>query len=486
MAEKDKVYLLDTNVLIHDPHSLQNFADARVVIPITVLEELDNFKGESSDRGRNAREVIRTLDQLRNKGPLREGVTLDNGGVVQIVFARHAVVHRDGTNAEDQVLSASTSGDNKILGIALALKEQGFNVQFISKDINARVKADVLGISAQDYLRGQVTTKDVYRGWIEVPVQSVQLKHDIPPELNELVDQGKLAPNQFVVLTARTNQYQYRVFRYLGEKKFKDVHAPELRWAVEPKNILQLMALDLLLDPTVQLVCLLGPAGTGKTFLALLAGLHQVLVQDMYAKLLVSRPVIPLGPDIGYLPGDIQEKLHIWMQPIYDNVDLLVHSAALNSSQYGAPAEPHEHQYSSDRSSGREERLSRRKRQAYQDRHEKPHGLRSLDDLVRSGKISLEAITYMRGRSIPYQYILIDEVQNLTPHEVKTLVSRVGQGSKIVLAGDPFQIDSPYLDFSSNGLVVSSTKLKGQSLFGTIFLESSERSELSRLAAELL
>lgn len=481
----DKVYLLDTNVLIHDPHSLQNFADARVVIPITVLEELDNFKGESSDRGRNAREVIRTLDQLRNKGPLREGVTLDNGGVVQIVFARHAVLHRDGTNAEEQVLSASTSGDNKILGIALALKEQGFNVQFISKDINARVKADVLGISAQDYLRGQVTAKDVYKGWIEVPVQSVQLKQDIPQELNELVDQGKLAPNQFVVLTARTNQYQYRVFRYLGDKKFKDVHAPELRWSVEPKNILQLMALDLLLDPAVQLVCLLGPAGTGKTFLALLAGLHQVLVQDLYAKLLVSRPVIPLGPDIGYLPGDIQEKLHIWMQPIYDNVDLLVHSAALNSSQYGDHGERQEPHYASDRG-GREERLSRRKRQAYQDRHEKPHGLRSLDDLVRSGKISLEAITYMRGRSIPYQYILIDEVQNLTPHEVKTLVSRVGQGSKIVLAGDPFQIDSPYLDFSSNGLVVSSTKLKGQALFGTIFLESSERSELSRLAAELL
>ena len=238
------------------------------------------------------------------------------------------------------------------------------------------------------------------------------------------------------------------------------------------------MALDLLLDPEVKLVSLIGPAGTGKTFLALLAGLQQVLISDLYKKILISRPVIPLGPDIGYLPGDVQEKLLSWMQPMYDNMSLIMNSAS---------GEKHLTQVESEGRSKKHYKKDRHDKKDHRDKkHKRKHTGLSMDDLIHSDKLSLEAMTYMRGRSIPYQYILIDEVQNLTVHEVKTLLTRVGEGSKIIIAGDPYQIDSPYLDFSSNGLVVAGNSFKGQKVFGTVFLEKTERSELSRLASKLL
>jgi PhoH-like ATPase len=241
------------------------------------------------------------------------------------------------------------------------------------------------------------------------------------------------------------------------------------------------MALDLLFDDEVKLVCLLGPAGTGKTFLALLAGLHKAVVTDDYDKILISRPVVPLGRDIGYLPGTMEEKLHSWMLPVFDNMEFIGHSVQMarhfqevserdQLSKY-PPVKTHgKHHKHHDKKDGKPERSS----------------VLSVQDLMHHGKLSMEAITYMRGRSIPYQYILIDEVQNLTPHEVKTIITRVGEGSKIILAGDPYQIDSPYLDFSSNGLVLASERFKGQHIFGTVFLEHSERSELSQLAGKLL
>jgi PhoH-like ATPase len=247
---------------------------------------------------------------------------------------------------------------------------------------------------------------------------------------------------------------------------------PKLAWPLEARNPQQLMALDLLLDKDIKLVTLFGPAGTGKTFLTLLAGLQQVLIEDEYQKILISRPVVPLGRDIGYLPGDIQEKLHSWMLPIYDNIEFIVHQASMAGHLEDVVEE------------GRHRRKGKFGKSEY--RRHVAGDLGEVEQLMHRGKLSLEAITYMRGRSIPYQYIFIDEVQNLTPHEVKTLITRVGEGSKIILAGDPYQIDSPYLDFSSNGLVVSSERFKGQPIFGSVYLESSERSELSKLASELL
>ncbi|OGB97379.1 hypothetical protein A3F06_02655 [candidate division TM6 bacterium RIFCSPHIGHO2_12_FULL_36_22] len=464
--KRNKIYVLDTNVLIHDPMALYSFSDAAVAIPIIALEELDKFKSETTDRGRNARSVIRRLDDLRKDGSLRDGVRLDNGGTLQILFQPEGY-HGDFPLSMD-------IADNDIILSTLALKAQGKDVCFVTKDINARVKADVLGIHVEDYLKGTVEQDEFYKGWLEITVPSVQLKKEYPDALSGLLQEKKLFLNEFVLIVSQHNPHNYKIFRYLGQNKFKPVHMPKLAWPLEAKNPQQFMALDLLFDESIQFVSLLGPAGTGKTFLAVLAGLYQVLMQDRYQKMLVSRPVIPLGPDIGYLPGDLSEKLHSWMQPIYDNVDLIMHSSNVKGKM--AVKKGHEEE---DRRDKKDYKKSHRKR-------EYDRELSGLDHMIKQGKVSLEAITYMRGRSIPFQYVLIDEVQNLSPHEVKTLISRIGQDSKIILAGDPFQIDSPYLDFSSNGLVVASNVFKNNAVFGTVFLESSERSELSRLAGELL
>ena len=465
MAEK--LFILDTNVLVHDPNSLFNFKDALVGIPSIVLEELDKFKGEMSERGRNSREAARLLDNLREKGSLREGVVLENGGTLRVLFLP--------VEKLPQIPFVLDVNDNKILLTAYLMKQEGYDVRFITKDINARVKADALGIHAEDYLKNSISVDEFYKGWMNVDVPAVELKRDFPTILDKLVDEKSLAINEFVQVTSQHNPYNYRIFRFLGGRHFRIVHEPLLKWPLKARNPQQLMALDLLLDNSIQFVTLFGPAGTGKTFLGLLAGLHKVLIEDEYEKILVSRPVVPLGRDIGYLPGTVEEKLHSWMLPIYDNMEFIMHS-----SQVGQHFEELD-------GGDRYERRKGKKVQKGQDKHrQNGSSLRPMDDLVKSGKLSLEAITYMRGRSIPYQYILIDEVQNLTPHEVKTLVSRVGEGSKIVLVGDPYQIDSPYLDFISNGLVVTSEKFRGQRVFGTVYLKTSERSELSKLVTELL
>lgn len=465
------MYVLDTNVLLHDPRSMFSFADSVVGIPIMVLEELEKFKRESSGRGKSAREAVRYLDQLREKGHLSSGVDAGNGGIIRILFSPQDVEKKP-------ILSLSLA-DNLILLTALSYKEAGFDVRFISKDLNARVKADVLGIESEDYLKGHVAQDEFYKGWVRVQVPSVQLKQEIPDSVRELAKANSLSINEYILVESQHNPHNYRVFRYIGgHKEFIPVSVPHLRWPIEARNPQQLMALNALFDPSLEFVSLLGPAGTGKTFLALLAGLHQVLVEDMYQKMLVTRPVVPLGPDIGYLPGDIQEKLHIWMQPVYDNIEVIIHSASMQSHLQNIKDEGSMDDVSKKKGKKKSALKKPQKGGAYK--------ILSVDDLITQSKLSLEAITYMRGRSIPYQFILIDEVQNLSPHEVKTLVSRVGQGSKIVLCGDPYQIDSPYLDFSSNGLVVASDKFKDQSLFATVFLDTSERSTLSRLASELL
>lgn len=462
--QKKKIYILDTNVLVYDPKALFAFENSWLGIPVSVLEELDLLKEETSDRGRNARTVIRYLDELRDRGSLREGVLLDNGGTLQVLFPEDDLPHAG--------LLKERSVDNEILLMALSFKNKGYEVEFITKDLNARVKANALEIIAQDYLKGRVSEDEFYHGWIRVTAPSVQLKGEFPESLQEIREQREINKNEFVLLESRSNPFLYRVFRYLGGKKFKEVMQPKLAWPLEARNPQQLMALDLLLDKDIKLVTLFGPAGTGKTFLTLLAGLQQVLIEDEYQKILISRPVVPLGRDIGYLPGDIQEKLHSWMLPIYDNIEFIVHQASMAGHLEDVVEE------------GRHRRKGKFGKSEY--RRHVAGDLGEVEQLMHRGKLSLEAITYMRGRSIPYQYIFIDEVQNLTPHEVKTLITRVGEGSKIILAGDPYQIDSPYLDFSSNGLVVSSERFKGQPIFGSVYLESSERSELSKLASELL
>lgn len=457
-----KIYLLDTNVLVYDPKAIYAFEGAEVALPSVVLEELDAFKREGTDRGRNAREAIRILDGLRSKGSLGEGVKLENGSIVRVVFLPAQTI-----SSFPFKLSIE---DNEIIYDALGLKQQGYEVKFITKDLNVRVKADALGIQTEDYVRETISIDEFYKGWITAQVPAVTLTENEPKILRELLRDVGIAVNEFVLLESRHNPYNYRVFRYQGNERFVPVREPMLRWPLHSRNPQQLMAMDLLLNDDIKLVTLFGPAGTGKTFLTLLIGLHKVLIEDAFEKMLVARPVVPLGRDIGYLPGDIQEKLYSWMLPVYDNMDLIVHSAAVGRHQ---------------REIEEEEQGKRKKGPGKKD-FKRKGAIDSLDALIHKGKISLEAITYMRGRSIPYQYIFIDEVQNLNPHEVKTLITRVGEGSKIILAGDPYQIDSPYLDFSSNGLVVASQRFKGERLFGSVYLESSERSELSKLGSDLL
>lgn len=469
MPKKEQLYILDTNVLIEDPEVIFRFEKARIGIPIIVLEELDTIKIESSSRGANARMIARHLDKIRSTGSLRQGVQLENGCVVQVLFEAEV-------KQKDQL--RIDIADNKILMLAVAMKEAGNDVTFVSKDINARIKADVLGIPSQDYLRGVDLDNKYYKGWQEFDIPGAELRKGFPTILKDLAVAKSIQLNEFIVLYSSGNQYNNRIFRYLGGEDFKEVELPETKWPLMAKNMHQLMALDLLFDDDISMLTLTGPAGTGKTFLTLFAGLYNVLVSEQYYRMTIARSVVPLGHDIGFLPGDVQEKLHGWMQPIYDNVDMIAHMIA-ESQTMGFFGNGGGQNYEDVR-----KRRKKKKRTSWRERERNTFS--SLDDLIEQQKVALEAITYMRGRSIAKQFIFIDEVQNLTPHEVKTLLSRVAADSKIILLGDPYQIDVPYLDFSTNGLVVATDRFKGQSIFGTVFMPTSERSELSRLVQELL
>lgn len=454
-----RIFVLDTNVLLHDSNSLFAFKGVVVGIPFIVLEELDTFKKERNELGMNARRVIRILDKLRNQRNLIEGVELNHktGSLLKVIPSP----------AEQEDILCTDIPDNLILQTVLDLIHQGYQATLVTKDINLRVKADTLKIEAEDYTKGTITLEEYYKGWFRIELSSGDMKKANEKNLPELVGKRTLYANEYVILQSQGNEWNYRLFRHLGGKNFKEVFTPKIWEGFEARNIQQLMALDLLMDDSVQLISLIGPAGTGKTFLVLLAGLYKVIKEHYYRKFLITRPIVALGADIGYLPGDVQEKLVHWMQPINDNLEIIF--SQLEEHHIGETAK------------------DKRKDKRHPKEHSKSQGMiQEIDRLKQKGILSLEAITYMRGRSIPNQFVFIDEVQNLTPHEVKTIVSRAGEGTKVIIAGDPYQIDSPYLDFTSNGLTVTAEKFKEISIAGTVFLETSERSELASLAAKLL
>lgn len=410
-----KNYVLDTNVLIHDPEAIYSFEDNNVFVPLPVIEELDRLKKEQGRVGRSARAAIRVLEELRNRGNLHDGVKLNNGGrlIIPVLsesdFDRHQVKFL----FEKYV-------DNWILSYAMFLRTTRTEPTIIvSKDISLRLKALAIGLDAEDYLTDKSDLSMLPVGYISADSLS---KLNIPG----------LYVNEYI-------ECNEGYFRFDGQD-FVEINSKMKIFGITPRNKEQLFALDALINDELKLVSLIGIAGTGKTFLALAAALEKTLVEGVYERVIVARPLIPMGgKDIGYLPGALEEKISPWMSGVMDNLEYL---CRLNSV--------------------------------------------SLKDLMKKEIIELEALTYIRGRSIPKQFIIIDEAQNLTPLEVKTILTRAGEGTKVVLTGDPYQIDTPYLDESSNGLVYAASRFLGKPIAAHVFLKKGERSELASLAAELL
>ena len=439
-AAKLKSFVLDTNVLVHNPNALYLFNEHTVIIPLVVIEELDNLKKYMDERGRNARTSLRYLDELRHEGDLSKGVPLPNGGHLRVELA-------SGPQLPEGLDSSKV--DNSILRIALMLHTKGEDVRFISKDINARVKADAIGVTAEDFENAKVDIDSLYQGWVELAVDKDTIDafyRDKRLDSVKSLGPGPFYPNQFLLLRNRDNSGQSALGRLDDQLACHPlVFGEKDAWGVRALNVEQKFAMDLLLDDNVQLVTLVGTAGTGKTLLAMASGLQRVVEDKKYKKILISRPVMPLGKDIGYLPGTKEEKQRHWMQPIFDNLEFLTSQGEDDEDATG-----------------------------------------QVDYLLETNKLEMEAVTYIRGRSLPRQFVVVDEAQNLTPHEIKTIVSRAGEGTKVIITGDPYQIDNPYLDADSNGLSFLVEKFKGQANYGHVTLTKSERSKLAALAAQIL
>jgi PhoH-like ATPase len=430
-----KIYILDTNVLLHNPGALFAFEDNQVVIPFAVIEEIDSQKKRQDVIGRNARVVSRELDALRALGRLSEGVELPSGGKLTIELNHSSILSCPKGLDPDK-------HDNRILAVAYNLsRAERETVILVTKDLNLRIKADVVGIRAEDLHNDKIDYDQLYTGIAETYVTA--------RELDSFYQYGKLKipgglpfSNQFFLLRCNENPSQSALARHWQGMLLPLCHADSINWGIKALNKEQKFALELLLNDQIKIVTLVGRAGTGKTLLALAVGLQKILEENAYSRLLVTRPVVPMGEDLGYLPGTKEEKLRPWMQPIYDNLEFLMRDCP------------------------------------------DPYGV--LQDFIRKGTLELEALTYIRGRSIPRQFIICDEAQNLSPHMIKTLITRVGEDTKIVLTGDPEQIDHPYLDASSNGLTYLVERLKGEEIAGHVTLIRGERSKVAELGGRLL
>jgi PhoH-like ATPase len=474
VEEGIKHFVLDTNVLLHNPNALFVFKEHEVIVPMTVIEELDKMKRKDDDLGRNARECIRHLDRLRVLGKLTDGVdwgsvspragqaaSSGNNGKTGRIRIDVSMYSRPAGLAED-------TADHRIIAVAYHLKQKGIRSVFVSKDMGARIKSDALGIRTEDFANQKIDADRLYTGFYNVQAEGSlidELYKDrllalerVEPMLATTDETGmeyirELHSNQFLLLRDIDDENHTGLARRLADTDHViPVTGPRKPvFGIMHRNVQQMMALDLLMDDDVRLITLVGSAGTGKTLLAIAAGMAKVFSEERYDKLLVARPIMPMGRDIGYLPGDKDEKLTAWMQPVFDNLGYLL-------STRGAHLQAAE-------SHSTEQRIQK---------------------LMADGKLVLEPLTYIRGRSIPHQFMIVDEAQNLTPHEVKTIVSRVGEGTKLILTGDIGQIDNPYLDSSSNGLSYAIEKMKGVRLYGHVTLAKSERSELASIAAAKL
>ncbi len=434
---KRRKVVIDTNVILFDAFALLKFGDADIHIPFAVIEEVDKFKRDQGENGRNARQFSRFVDVLRGKGSLAQGVQIDNHETYVYITTDMGI---SGIGTElDQ-----TKADNRILSTALALQKQHprSKVELISKDINLRIKADVYGIFATDYDNSDVNQEDMYEGYLELDVTPAKI--DEFYQNKKVTVDNKLYGNQYVILKDSSNANHSAIGRYsLKDKAIVPlINPPDSIWGITARNVEQSFALDALLNDEIMMVSLVGKAGTGKTLLAIAAGLFKTLDEGRFQRLLVSRPIFPMGRDIGYLPGDIEQKLNPWMQPIFDNVEFLM---------------------------GADKKAAGR-----------------AQELINQGMLNIEPLTYIRGRSIPKQFLIVDEAQNLTPHEIKTIVTRAGSGTKVVLTGDVYQIDNPYVDSANSGLTHAVERFKGQEIAAHVTLTKGERSALAELAANIL
>lgn len=439
-----KVYVIDSSVLLHDPNAIYQFEDNEVIIPYAVLEEIESKKRLADNVGRAAREIIRHLDCLRLEGQLSKGVKLKSGGLLRIEL----------NHSSTEVLphfSDHSLPDNRILTVSLNLtREEKRPVILITKDIAMRVKADAVEVKTEDYYNDKVVLPPIADEIQTLPLQDEELNllyrfgkisspHSLPP--NACV-KGVLTDDNILPLMSSPN----------GLELLCLPHSKLSTWDILPKNTEQTWALQMLNNPAITLVNLMGPAGTGKTLLALASGLEQTVHSETYARLLCARPIVPFGKDIGYLPGEKEDKVRPYMQPIYDNLELLL----------------------------------RPKKEKDREKNSDSIVDSAIDLLKKKRQLEIEVLTYIRGRSIPNQFMIIDEAQNLSVHEIKTIITRAGDGTKIVLCGDPDQIDHPYLDKESNGVAHLASRLRGKSFYGQVRLIQGERSELATQAAELL
>jgi PhoH-like ATPase len=442
-ARVKKTFVLDTNVVLHDPLAVYKFEDNTVVLPIFVIEEVDQFKKELSELGQNARQLSRMLDDLRshNGHTLDQGVPLESTGGTLRVAVPPEMPNRTRSHGEM---------DRFILQMALDLRDEnpGEPLVFVTMDTNLRIRADALGLRAETYEGGRVSIDELYSGIITVDASRDLVDHLAKRELVEAKDvEAQLYPHAGVVL----REHDRPRHTALGRFDPKSGTIVPLRvgregvWRVRPRNLEQYFALDMLLSPDIHLLTLVGKAGTGKTLLAIAAGLQSVVQDAAYSRMLVSRPIFPMGRDVGYLPGTVEEKLNPWMQPIFDNLEYIFSSGRGRMSEH-----------------------------------------RNYEELVASGVIQVEPLTYIRGRSLPNQFLVVDEAQNLTPHQVKTVITRCGADTKIVLTGDPYQIDNPYVDAASNGLTVVAQRFQHEDIGAHVTLVKGERSELAERATQLL
>ena len=431
-----KNYILDANILLHDPNSIFQFADNTVIIPVGVIREIDRFKKEMTDRGYNARAVVRLLDSLRAGHSLATGVPLEHGGLLKVYC-----------EPEGGVPNGQGDGDSEVLRVAHIIRQSDPDtpVVIVTKDINLRIRADAAGLRAEDYESDCVPLSDLYAGHLEITVAPEQLAQFRSTGQMSLPDET-LSPNEYVLLrpadggrTSALSRVDVDGRRLIAlQEKEKGLRG------IKPRNKEQYFAEDALLDERIQLVTLMGKAGTGKTLLAIAAAVHLVLSHKHYRSALVCRPIFPLGRDLGYLPGTVTDKLDPWMKPVVDTLEFLLNT--------GGPIKGHA----------------------------------TCHNLLASGLIEVQPLTYIRGRSIANRIVVIDEAQNLTPLEVKTIITRMGQDAKIVLTGDPYQIDNPYVDGNSNGFTYLVNRFRTESLAAHVELRKGERSPLAELAANLL